>query len=174
MSEFLLELYSEEIPPQLQINARTQLKQLIEKSFEEKGISEKIEKSEAAKKYDAGEISLEEFKASKEKIGKYTELHPDSSIGLFHTKDNGTVADLFKELEAQRKTIANNQIDTASKINDARNEFFDRVEAPLPVFTDEEQNFIVNHFNPFVGKTIAFNKDITRALKIPSAIQCSI
>ena len=41
MSEFLLELYSEEIPPQLQINARTQLKQLIEKSFEEKGIHHK-------------------------------------------------------------------------------------------------------------------------------------
>ncbi len=38
MSEFLLELYSEEIPPQLQINARTQLKQLIEKSLEEEGI----------------------------------------------------------------------------------------------------------------------------------------
>ena len=38
MSEFLLELYSEEIPPQLQINARTQLKQLIEKSLEDEGI----------------------------------------------------------------------------------------------------------------------------------------
>ena len=30
MSEFLLELYSEEIPPQLQINARNQLKQQLE------------------------------------------------------------------------------------------------------------------------------------------------
>ena len=29
MSEFLLELYSEEIPPNLQINARNQLKELI-------------------------------------------------------------------------------------------------------------------------------------------------
>ena len=29
MTEFLLELYSEEIPPQLQISARTQLKQFI-------------------------------------------------------------------------------------------------------------------------------------------------
>ena len=38
MSEFLLELYSEEIPPQLQINARTQLKQQLEKSLEEEGI----------------------------------------------------------------------------------------------------------------------------------------
>ena len=38
MSEFLLELYSEEIPPQLQINARTQLKQQLENSFKEEGI----------------------------------------------------------------------------------------------------------------------------------------
>ena len=41
MSAFLLELYSEEIPPQLQINARTQLKQQIEKSLEEEGIQYK-------------------------------------------------------------------------------------------------------------------------------------
>ena len=41
MSEFLLELYSEEIPPQLQINARTQLKQQLENSFEEEGIQHK-------------------------------------------------------------------------------------------------------------------------------------
>ena len=41
MSEFLLELYSEEIPPQLQLNARTQLKQQLEKSLEEEGIQHK-------------------------------------------------------------------------------------------------------------------------------------
>ena len=41
MSEFLLELYSEEIPPQLQINARNQLKQHLEKSLEEEGIQYK-------------------------------------------------------------------------------------------------------------------------------------
>jgi glycyl-tRNA synthetase beta chain len=41
MPEFLLELYSEEIPPQLQINARTQLKQQLEKSLEEKGVQYK-------------------------------------------------------------------------------------------------------------------------------------
>ena len=38
MAELLLELYSEEIPPQLQIGARDQLKQFIEKSFEEESI----------------------------------------------------------------------------------------------------------------------------------------
>ncbi len=35
MAELLLELYSEEIPPQLQIGARTQLKEFIENSFKE-------------------------------------------------------------------------------------------------------------------------------------------
>ncbi len=39
MAEFLLELYSEEIPPKLQINARNQLKLFTEKSFNEKGIN---------------------------------------------------------------------------------------------------------------------------------------
>ena len=38
MSELLLELYSEEIPPQLQINARSQFKQQLEKFFKEEGI----------------------------------------------------------------------------------------------------------------------------------------
>ena len=38
MAELLLELYSEEIPPQLQISARNQLKLLIDRSFKEKGI----------------------------------------------------------------------------------------------------------------------------------------
>ena len=39
MAEFLLELYSEEIPPQLQIAARSQIKQFIENSFEEDSIN---------------------------------------------------------------------------------------------------------------------------------------
>ena len=38
MAELLLELYSEEIPPQLQIGARTQLKELIESSFKDNEI----------------------------------------------------------------------------------------------------------------------------------------
>ena len=41
MSEFLLELYSEEIPSKLQINARTQLKQQLEKSLKDEGIQHK-------------------------------------------------------------------------------------------------------------------------------------
>ena len=38
MAELLLELYSEEIPSQLQIEARNQLKQFFEKFFKEEGI----------------------------------------------------------------------------------------------------------------------------------------
>jgi glycyl-tRNA synthetase beta chain len=41
MAELLLELYSEEIPPQLQIGARNQLKQFFEKSFKEESIKYK-------------------------------------------------------------------------------------------------------------------------------------
>ena len=41
MSEFLLELYSEEIPPQLQINARNQLKQHLKNLLDEYGIKHK-------------------------------------------------------------------------------------------------------------------------------------
>ena len=38
MSEFLLELYSEEIPPALQINARNELKKIVEKGVNEEGL----------------------------------------------------------------------------------------------------------------------------------------
>ena len=41
MAELLLELYSEEIPPQLQIGARIQLKEFIESSFIENEIKYK-------------------------------------------------------------------------------------------------------------------------------------
>ncbi|MDC0473103.1 glycine--tRNA ligase subunit beta [Pelagibacteraceae bacterium] len=41
MTEFLLELYSEEIPPLLQINARNELKEKLEKSFEEENLKYK-------------------------------------------------------------------------------------------------------------------------------------
>jgi len=41
MAELLLELYSEEIPPQLQIGARNQLKEFFEKTFKEESIKYK-------------------------------------------------------------------------------------------------------------------------------------
>ena len=42
MSEFLLELYSEEIPPNLQTAARKELKLKIQKSLEEEGLKYEI------------------------------------------------------------------------------------------------------------------------------------
>ena len=41
MPEFLLELYSEEIPPKLQISARNELKDLLKKHLEEEGVKHK-------------------------------------------------------------------------------------------------------------------------------------
>ena len=41
MAELLLELYSEEIPPKLQIAARSQIKQFIETTFKEENIKYK-------------------------------------------------------------------------------------------------------------------------------------
>ena len=41
MAELLLELYSEEIPPQLQIGARTQLKEYLESSLKDNEIKYK-------------------------------------------------------------------------------------------------------------------------------------
>ena len=41
MAEFLLELYSEEIPPQLQIAARSQIKQYVENSLSKDNIKYK-------------------------------------------------------------------------------------------------------------------------------------
>ncbi len=41
MAELLLELYSEEVPPHLQIAARSQIKQFIEKTFEEENVKYK-------------------------------------------------------------------------------------------------------------------------------------
>ena len=42
MTELLLELYSEEIPPQLQIDARSQIKHFIENSFKENNINPRV------------------------------------------------------------------------------------------------------------------------------------
>ena len=41
MAELLMELYSEEIPPKLQISARSQIKQSIENFFKEENIKYK-------------------------------------------------------------------------------------------------------------------------------------
>ena len=38
MSEFLLELYSEEVPPNLQINAREEIEEKIKKSLKDESV----------------------------------------------------------------------------------------------------------------------------------------
>jgi len=45
MSELFIELYSEEIPAKLQINARHQIKKIIDENLFEKGINFKSSKS---------------------------------------------------------------------------------------------------------------------------------
>ena len=45
MSEFFLEIFSEEIPAKLQINARQQIKQALEEKLSKKEISFKSSKS---------------------------------------------------------------------------------------------------------------------------------
>ena len=53
MAELLLELYSEEVPPQLQIAARSQIKQFIETTFEEENIKYKEVFFQAEKEFSA-------------------------------------------------------------------------------------------------------------------------
>ena len=49
MAELLLELYSEEIPPELQIGARAQIKKFIENSFKDNEYSELINRKTFSK-----------------------------------------------------------------------------------------------------------------------------
>ena len=53
MAEFLLELYSEEIPPQLQIAARSQIKIFIENTFKDENIKYKEVFFQAEKEFSA-------------------------------------------------------------------------------------------------------------------------
>ena len=99
MSEFLLELYSEEIPPQLQINARIQLKEQFEKSFKEEGIQYKdcSEYSSPTRLtiYIKG-ISENVRTKSKEVRGPKTGV-PENIIQSFIKSHNVSEKDLFKK-----------------------------------------------------------------------------
>ena len=53
MAELLLELYSEEIPPQLQIEARSQIKQFVRNSLKENNIKYKEVFFQAEKEFSA-------------------------------------------------------------------------------------------------------------------------
>ena len=99
MAEFLIELYSEEIPPQLQINARNQLKILIESSFKEKGIKfKKIEVFSTPTRLtlfannlpDSVKIASQEIRGPK--VGS-----PDKVLEGFAKAKNLTTKDLFEK-----------------------------------------------------------------------------
>ena len=99
MAEFLIELYSEEIPPQLQINARNQLKILIESSFKEKGIKfKKIEVFSTPTRLtlyannlpDSVKIASQEIRGPK--LGS-----PDKILEGFAKAKNLTTKDLFEK-----------------------------------------------------------------------------
>ena len=99
MSEFLLELYSEEIPPQLQINARTQLKQQLETSLKE----EEIQYKECLEYSSPTRLSIY-FKGLPEKIKiKAKEVKgpkvgvPEKILQGFTKSRNVSEKDLFKK-----------------------------------------------------------------------------
>ena len=100
MAELLLELYSEEIPPQLQIAARFQIKQYIENSFKENNIKHKglsvyssptrltIFTKDLAKK-----IKIEAKLIKGPKVGS-----PDKEVQGFIRSKNANEKDLIKKV----------------------------------------------------------------------------
>jgi len=99
MLEFLLELYSEEIPPQLQINARTQLKHLLKKFFEEEGIQYKecLEYSNPTRlsihvKELPEKIRIKAKEVKGPKVGV-----PENILESFMNSRNVSIKDLFKK-----------------------------------------------------------------------------
>ena len=99
MAELLLELYSEEIPPQLQIGARTQLKQLIENSLKEDNINYKDLSVYSSPtrlmlhiKDIADEIKINSKEIKGPKVGS-----PEQILKGFIKAKNLTEKDLFKK-----------------------------------------------------------------------------
>ncbi len=99
MAELLLELYSEEIPPSLQIGARNQLKILIENSFKEKGIKSndiQVYSSPTRLTLFSKDLPIEIKIAAKEirgpKVGS-----PNNILEGFTNAKNVTKKDLFEK-----------------------------------------------------------------------------
>ena len=83
MAELLLELYSEEVPPQLQIAARSQLKKFIENTFEEENIKYK-----------------DVFQQSEKEFSAYNFEHADTKILLSN----------FESAEKECKSLLNKRL----------------------------------------------------------------
>jgi glycyl-tRNA synthetase beta chain len=99
MAELLLELYSEEIPPQLQIEARSQLKQFIENTFKEENIDFKdlsVYSSPTRLMLHVEGLAKKIKIVSKEIKGPKLNS-PDQIIKGFTKAKNVSVADLFEK-----------------------------------------------------------------------------
>ncbi len=99
MAELLLELYSEEIPPQLQISARSQIKQFIENTFKEENIKYKELSVYSSPtrltlfiKYLAEKIKIEAKEIKGPKVGS-----PDQVIQGFLRAKNVSQKDLIEK-----------------------------------------------------------------------------
>ena len=99
MAELLLELYSEEIPPQLQIEARSQLKQFIENTFKEENIDFKDLSvySSPTRLMLHVEGLAEKIKIVSKEIKGPKLNSPDQIIKGFTKAKNVSVADLFEK-----------------------------------------------------------------------------
>ena len=102
MAELLLELYSEEIPPRLQIGARSQLKQLIENAFKEDNINYKnlsVYSSPTRLTLHIKELA-EKIKITSKEVKGPKVGSPDQILKGFVKAKNVTEKDLFaKETE---------------------------------------------------------------------------
>ena len=99
MAELLLELYSEEIPPQLQIAARSQVKQFIEISFKEENVKYKglsVYSSPTRLTLVINELSDQIKKESKEIKGPKVDS-PDQVIQGFIKAKNVSEKDLMEK-----------------------------------------------------------------------------
>ena len=104
MSEFLLELYSEEIPPQLQINARNQLKQQLEESLEDEGIQHKecLEYSSPTRLSIYIKSLPEKIKIKAKEIKGPKVGVPENILQGFTNSRNVSKKDLFKKKNRER------------------------------------------------------------------------
>ena len=99
MAELLLELYSEEIPPQLQIRARTQLKEFIESSFKENEIKfkELIVYSSPTRLVLSADNIVENIKVAAKEIKGPKVGSPDQVIQGFVKAKNVSKQDLIEK-----------------------------------------------------------------------------
>ena len=124
MAELLLELYSEEIPPQLQIGARNQLKQFFERSFEEESIKYKeiLIYSSPTRLTLVAEGLSEKIKIESKEIKGPKVGSPDHSLmwgrplrSIYALFNGKKIAFQFDHLESSDEIIIEQDLDSKSK-----------------------------------------------------------